>query len=399
MITITNPEVLGLSRTRLARIDAHMQRYVDDGKLAGIVTLIARRGQIAQIGCAGAQTVEEQQPMQPDSLFRIHSMTKPITSVAAMLLVEEGRLLLQDPVAKYISSFHEVQVGEVQQNGDLRLVKPARPMKIHDLFLHTAGLSYGYVNDAPVEAAYRASNWRAAATMAERVAAISALPLAHHPGTAWQYGVSTDILGHVVELITGMSLADFFQERIFDPLGMHDTAFWVPPEKLPRFTALYEPNPAGGICLADAPATSQYTKPPRLFSGGSGLVSTAPDYFRFAQMLLQGGELDGAQVLGRKSVEFMSMNHLPATLLPMRLGGDTMHGYGFGLGFSVVLDPARYGVLSSVGTLGWSGTATTAFWIDPQEALIGILMTQFTPSYTYPLSKQFKNLVNQALVS
>ncbi len=399
MVTITNPEILGLASTRLARINTHMQRYVDDGKMAGIVTLIARRGQIAHLSCTGYQTREARQPMQPESLFRIHSMTKPITSVAAMLLVEEGRLLLQDPVAKYISSFRHVQVAEGQQTGDLRLVKPVRPMKIHDLFLHTAGLSYGYFNDSPVEALYRASNWRAAGTVAEMIEIISALPLAHHPGTAWRYGVSTDVLGHIVELITGVSLADFFRERIFEPLAMHDTAFGVPPEALHRFTAVYEPDPAGGIRLADAPTSSKFAQTRRFLSGGGGLISTAPDYFRFAQMLLNGGHLNGVQILGRKSVAFMSMNHLPPQLLPMQLGDAVMHGYGFGLGFSVVLDPAQYGVISSVGTLGWSGTATTAFWIDPQEALIGILMTQFTPSNFYPISKQFKNLVNQALIS
>ncbi len=394
----TNPESVGLSRTRLARIDAHMQRYVDDGKVAGIVTLVARHGQIAHGGAVGYQTLEERQPMQLDSLFRIHSMTKPITSVAAMVLVEEGRLLLQDPVAKYISSFRQVQVGEGQQTGDLRLVKPARPIKIHDLLLHTAGLSYGYFNDSPVEALYRASNWRAATTMAELVTTISALPLADHPGTVWRYGLATDVLGHVVELVAGMSLADFLQERIFAPLAMQDTGFGVPPEKLHRFTAVYEPDPAGGIRLADAPATSKFARPTRFLSGGGGLVSTAPDYFRFAQMLLNKGELDGAQILGRKSVEFMTMNHLAPKLLPMRLGGDVMNGYGFGLGFSVVLDPAQYGVISSVGTLGWSGTATTAFVIDPQESVVGILMTQFMPSSYYPISKQFKNLVAQALI-
>lgn len=398
MGTRTTPETVGLSSARLARIDAHMQRYVDDGKVGGIVTLVARHGQIAHLGAVGHQSRETGQPMQPDSLFRIHSMTKPITSVAAMLLVEEGRVLLQDPVAKYLPSFRQVQVAEGPEVGDLRLVKPARPMKIHDLLLHTAGLSYGYFNDSPVEALYRASNWRAAATMAELVERISTLPLSNHPGAAWRYGLATDVLGHVIEQIAGMSLADFFQERLFAPLGMDDTAFWVPPDKRHRFTAVYEPDPAGGIRLADDPATSRFAQPTRFLSGGGGLVSTAHDYCQFAQMIVHGGRWNGAQILGRKTVEFMTRNHLAPHLLPMQLGNDRMQGYGFGLGFSVVLDPAQYGVISSPGTLGWSGTATTAFWIDPQEALIGILMTQFMPSNYYPISKQFKNLVAQALI-
>jgi len=394
-VEITRPEMLGFSRERLARLDAAMQRYVEQKKLAGIITLVARRGQIAHLGKAGAADIAAGRPMADDTIFRIYSMTKPITSVAALMLMEEGRLRLSDPVARYIEAFQNAQVLENPADPASACVACTRPPTLKDLFTHTAGLSYGF-EATHIDELYRQRVWglmqaNPDVTLAEFVNAIATVPLACQPGTRFIYSMAIDVLGRVVEVAADMPFATFLKERIFQPLGMMDTDFWVPPDKAHRLAALYSRDEAGAL-VAHNPTPFWYNRPTRNPSGGGGLVSTIGDYFRFAQMLLNRGELDGVRLLGRKTVEWMMMNHLPAGVHPH---GDP--AVGFGLGGSVLLDPGRATVMGSRGNFGWGGAANTNFWVDPQEELVGILMLQFMPSETYPVVADFRNLVYAAL--
>lgn len=393
------PEELGLSTTRLNRINRVMQRYVDEQKLAGIVTLVARHGAIAHFEAFGLRDLEANQPMQLDSIFRIYSMTKPIVSVAVMMLYEAGGFHLNDPVSKFIPAFKDLKVLVKPDYEGLKLAEPEPEMTIRNLLTHTAGLTYGFFEDSPVEAMYReAELLNRDITLEDMIQKLAAIPLIYQPGRAWRYSVATDVLGYLVEVFSGQSLDRFLAENIFHPLGMTDTAFYVPEEKLPRFATNYGPAESGGLEVIDPPATSPYAKPPCRFSGGGGLVSTATDYLRFCQMLLNQGELNGTRLLGRKTIALMTANHLPDDLMPIQIGPNFLHGYGFGLGFRVLLDVAQAGILGSVGEYGWGGAANTYFWIDPQEDLIGILMTQFMPSGHHPVSPDFRVLAYQALV-
>jgi CubicO group peptidase (beta-lactamase class C family) len=395
---VTNLASLGFSKQRLARINTVMQRYVDEGKFAGIVTLIARAGKTVHLNATGKRELESGTPMKTDTLFRIFSMTKPITTTAAMMLYEEGAFRLDDPVSVYLPAFAKTQVCVGTSYQGPQLAAPKRPMTIQQLMTHTSGLSYGWWQDSPVDALYRAAApkyQRDDLTLAEFVDGLAELPLAFEPGTAWRYSYATDVLGRVVEVVSGQSLRQFFQERIFKPLGMRDTDYQLKAKDLTRFAAAYGPNPAGGLMLIDPPVDSFYLRRKQLFHGGHGLVSSAEDYLRFCQMILNKGELDGVRVLGRKTVEFMGLNHLPPDL-PVR-NEFPLSAQGFGLGFSVLVNPALSGEIGSAGTLGWGGAANTNFWIDPQEQLIGILMTQFMPSDTYPVVKDFHALAYQAI--
>ncbi|MCX6046034.1 MAG: serine hydrolase [Chloroflexi bacterium] len=395
---LIKPEKVGLSATRLARIRPVMQRYIDENKFAGIVTLIARRGQLVHFEAIGLQDRETNQPMQVDSLFRIYSMTKPITTVAAMLLYEEGRFQLSDPVAKFIPAFQETKVWVQQNFAGMELAPQASPMTIRDLMTHTAGLSYGWFNDTPVDALYREAQLLSGKrSLAELVQVLATIPLAHQPGTRWRYSVATDVLGHIIEIIAGMPLDQFFAEKIFQPLGMNDTHFSVPSTEVKRFTTVYTTTESG-LTPLDVATTSAFLHKPNNLSGGGGLVSTATDYMRFCQMMLNKGELDGVRLLGRKTVELMVANHLPITLLPIGIGDKLLPGEGFGLGYSILLDPAQNQILGSEGVYAWGGAANTTFWIDPKEELIAILMAQFMPSDTYPLVRDFRVLTYQALV-
>jgi len=390
----STPEELGFSSERLDRIGTVMQRYLDEGKLAGIVTLVARRGRVVHFARFGYQDIEAGKPMEFDTLFRIYSMTKPITSVALMMLFEQGLVRLADPVSRFIPEFKDIKV--LGPNG--QLLDPVREVTIHDLLTHTSGLSYGDFEDPSPGEAYAQSNlfFRSDITNQELVRGLAALPLLFQPGTMWHYSAATDVLGHVIELISDMSLGDFFKQKIFDPLGMVDTAFRVPAEKVARFATLYgltEDDPLG--LIGDDIGGDYFN--PRLESGGGGLVSTAADYLRFAQMVLNKGELDGVRLLAPKTVELMTTNHLPPALLPMVLS-EPMPGLGFGLGFSVLMDLAQAGIIGSVGSHGWGGWATTRFWVDPQEQLVGIFLTQYIPSDTYLVADDFRTLVYQALV-
>ena len=412
MIETSPPETLGFSPHRLERINALARRYVDGGKLAGTVTLVARRGRVAHFEAHGQRDLEANEPMTRDTLFRIYSMTKPVTTAAAMMLFEEGELRLEDPVAKFIPAFGETKVFERSGVGGPVLVKPERPMTVRDLMRHTAGLSYGWYHDSPAENLYREAQPVApGVTLSEMVDRLAGLPLLYHPGRAWRYSLATDVLGRVVEVVTGEALDVTFAKRIFEPLGMRETGFFIPEENLGRFAAMYSPIKGyrfgssltvtpenASLALLDPPAHSPFRLPPSFLSGGGGLVSSTTDYLCFAQMLLNGGEANGVRLLGRKTLELMTMNHLPPALLPIGIGADELGGYGFGLGFSVLTNVAASAALGSPGSYGWGGAATTSFWVDPAEELVGVFMTQFMPSSFYPVVQEFRNAVYGALV-
>ena len=391
------PESVGLSSQRLARLTRAMQAYVDQGKLAGMITAIARRGHVAHMCKYGMMDIEAGKPMQFDTLFRIYSMTKPITSVAVMMLYEEGRFHLSDPVSRFIPGFADVRVFERKTDSGIELADLAREITIRDLLTHTAGLSYGFDEDSYVDSLYQKhilepSRQDPDCTLEQMANEFVRLPLAHQPGTTWHYSMATDVLGYLVQVVAGVHFEDYLQERVLQPLGMVDTSFAVPPEKLARFAATYGPAKEGGLALVDAPATSRFARPTRCPSGGGGLISTVNDYMRFAQMLLDQGRYEGGRLLSRKSVELMTANHIAPG---MRQAG--FEGSGFGLGFAVVTDPTEFPVLGSVGAYGWDGAASTVFWVDPCEALIGLLMVQFVPADHSPILGDFRVLVYQAI--
>jgi len=390
-----SPGEVGFSAERLKRIDAAMQRYIDQRKLAGIATLVARRGRVVHFERFGLQDIEANEPIQLDTIFRIYSMTKPITSVALMMLYEHALFHLTDPVSKFIPEFKKVKV--LVNEGELADL--TREITIHDLLTHTAGLSYGDDEDTPVDELYRQADvFNPQITLQEAIRRISELPLVHEPGQVWRYSMATDVVGYLVEVISDMPFADFLEEKILRPLGMEDTAFFVPSAKTERFATVYGQTEKGNLEVLDVATAGDYRETVRLHCGGHGLVSTAADYLRFAQMVLNRGELDGVRLLGPKTVELMITNHLPPALLPIAMGQEQMPGFGFGLGFSVLMDVAQAGIMGSVGVHGWGGWASTNFWIDPQEQLIGILMLQYIPSDTYPIREDFRTLVYQALV-
>jgi CubicO group peptidase (beta-lactamase class C family) len=396
-LPIAVPEEVGLSAKRLERISPIMQGYVDDNKLAGILTVVARYGKIAHFECVGMMDKEAGKPMKPDTIFRIYSMSKPITSVAVMMLYEEGHFLLTDPVSKFIPEFKNLKVFVKETESGLELADVEHEMTIWNLLTHTSGLTYGFFGESPVDLMYRKAVASGIKDLKEMIQKLSELPLLYQPGSAWNYSVSTDVLSYLVEVVSGQPFDVFLKERIFKPLGMVDTDFYVPAEKLGRFAANYGTAEGGGIKVIDAPTTSQYSKPATFFPGGSGLVSTAADYMRFCQMLLNKGELDGTRLLGRKTVEFMMMNHLPEEFRVFELKGSGF-GLGFGLGFGVTKDIIQTKSLGSEGLFGWVGAANTRFWIDPKEEIIGLFMNQFIPYDFYPVSQEFQVLVYQAII-
>ncbi len=394
MNTVT-PEHVSLSSARLGRIRPVVERAIDEGRFAGVITLVARRGEVAHFECMGQMDREAGKAMQPDALFRIYSMTKPVTSLALLMLYEEGKVRLSDPVSRFIPAFKDLKVYDHPLAGGVALAPLQREVTAYDLLTHTAGFTYGS-DQHPVEAMYDAVDIQnKGRSLAEFVAELVKLPLMFQPGMGWRYSVATDVVGHLVELVSGMTLDAFFQERIFKPLGMADTGFSVPPDKLDRLTTLYEYRPDGALTPIDTPHESEFIRP-KLFSGASGLVSTAADTLRFCQMMLNGGVLEGVRLVSRKTVELMTTNHLPPDLLPYGVGTPKL-GQGFGLGVSVIMDLAQYRGIGSVGAYDWSGMANTSFWIDPKEALIGLLMTQSTPYGHSPLNDDFRVLVYQAI--
>ena len=387
----TRPEDVGLSSDRLNRIKTLMQKYVAQNKLPGLLTMVARNGNIVHFEKYGMMDTDK--PMELNAIFRIASMSKPITSVAVMMLYEEGYFHLDDPVYKYIPEFRNLKVITSIDKDGIHVVNQIKPMTIRNLLTHTSGLTYGIFGNTPVDSIYRASKI-SDGTLKNMVEKLSQIPLLYQPGTKWNYSVSTDVLGYLVEVVSGKPFNQFVKERIFIPLKMKDTDFFVPVEKINRCAAVYglSENKVG-IKVIIKPDTAKVSKPAKLPSGGGGLFSTAADYMTFAQMLLNKGEINGVRILGRKTVEFMTENHLDNELLPI----NGQPGIGFGLGFSVVLDYPKTQMPGSNGEYGWSGLYGTYFSIDPKEKLIFILMTQFSP-YNYAISKEFNVLVYQSIV-
>jgi CubicO group peptidase (beta-lactamase class C family) len=401
-----DPSEVGFDPHRLARVDRHFEQYVDDGRLAGWLIAVSRDGRIAHLSTYGQRDMESGAPIELDTLFRIYSMSKPITSVAAMILYEEGAFELKDPVYRYIPSFRDTRVYRSGSSMSPVLEPVIEPMRIWHLLTHTSGLTYGFHHAHPVDAMYRAGGFEWGSPKDADLAACcdqwAALPLVFQPGAEWNYGVSTDVLGRLVEVASGMSLDEFFRTRIFEPLGMTDTTWSVSGADADRLAALYLPGPGRKAVSAGAMGKPA-RHPPAALMGGSGLVSTASDYHRFAQMLLRRGELDGVRILGSRTVDYMARNHLPGGVDLETFGRPlfaetTFDGVGFGLGFSVVDDPAKNKVLSSKGDYGWGGAASTVFWVDPVENITAIFLTQLLPSSTHPIRPQLKQLVNQALV-
>jgi len=373
------PESVGFSSERLGRITEFVRRDIDAGKLVGVVTMVARHGKIVHYEAQGTYGLDDDRPIDREALFRIYSMTKPVTTVAAMMLYEEGRFQLGDPVAKYLPEFEEQKIYR-----DGELVPPEHPMTIEQLMSHTAGLTYGGYGDHPAEIAYSEAALAGSHDLGEFVDRLAALPLRFEPGTRYHYSVATDVLGALVERLSGMTLEDFFHDRIFEPLGMNDTFFNVPEEKLDRLASNHYWDAEKGAMAVMPPERSRAPTGVTLFSGGAGLVSTAMDYMVFCEMLRRGGSYNGARILGPKTIQYMTINHLTDAV---RNNGASEYpashlypGQSFGLGFGVITDPGQSQVISSKGEYSWGGFANTKFWIDPEEDLVAILMTQFMAS-------------------
>ena len=398
------PEAVGLSSHRLARIDAWLERnYIEPGKLKGAVLAIARRGQVAHLSALGQMDAERARPMRDDVIFRIYSMTKPLTSTALMLLYEEGRFQLDDPIARFLPCFANPRVFAGGSRAKPETLPAARDITFRDLLTHTSGLTYGFMDATAVDAMYRDQGVDfqvSPLALAELVEKAAALPLLAQPGTAWNYSIATDVLGRLVEVISGQPFDRFLTERVLAPLGMAETGFRVTDEQMPRFAALYTRGADGLPTLMDDVPTSIFRKS-RLSSGGGGLVSTTDDYLRFCRCMLNKGELNGVRLLGRKTVELMTANHLDGDLAAMgqaRFSESSYVGIGFGLGFSVMLDPARAQILGSPGEYAWGGAASTAFWIDPAEDMAVVLLTQLLPSSSYPIRRELRVLTYAALI-
>ena len=403
------PESVGMSSSRLARLDRFLaERYIDSGRLPCALLQVARGGQLVHQSVLGKSSLENETPLREDSVVRIYSMTKPITSVAFMMLVEQGLVALDDPVHRWIPSWRNLGVyvgggGGLPGTPPGWLTKPTEgPMRIVDLLRHTSGLTYGFQNRTNVDAAYRANNLDAFAREDDLQAFVDALaqvPLEFSPGSAWNYSVSTDVLGYLVQQISGLPFDRYLRERIFEPLGMVDTAFFVDDARAARLAQCYVTTGK----LVPAPALGTFREPPPAPSGGGGLVSTAADYMRFCECLRRGGELDGQRLLGPKTLALMLGNHLPggrdlADVSVSMFTEAVYRGVGFGLGFAVTTDVARTGVAGSVGEFWWGGAASTAFWVDPVEDVCVVFLTQFLPSTMYPIRRELRTLINAAVI-
>ena len=397
---IVTPEIVGLSSARLARLDSVMQQRVDAGRIAGGVTVLARRGHVAHLGCYGHMDLAAGTPMRPDAIFRIFSMTKAITSLAVLMLHEEGHFHLVTPVAEFIPAFKELRV----QDGD-RLAPLERPVTVYDLLTHTSGLGYGIDSSSPVNIQFqKAAMLRMDETLAEKVARLPLIPLQHQPGRCYSYSIATDVLGHLVELVSGMPLDAFLRSRVLGPLGMADTDFYVPPEKRDHLAVMYTPGETAGLqgglldvgAVAGDPTQVPFglwtdkSQKPQFLSGGGGLVSTAADYLRFGMMLRGKGQLDGTRLVSRKTVELMTAP---------QLGPEKFFTPGFscGLGVSVMTDPARAQMAGSAGAIGASGAANTEWWYDPTEDLMGILMIQYIAYTPCTVPLDFRAMAMQAI--
>jgi CubicO group peptidase (beta-lactamase class C family) len=400
---MTEPAARRLSPQRLARMDRFLkERYVDTGRLAGTLALVAQRGEILHTSVVGEMDRERTKKMREDTIFRIYSMTKPITSIAFMMLVEDGLMALDDPVHRFIPSWKDLGVFSAGVVGGFVTTRTKAPMRMVDLLRHTSGLTYGFQQRTNVDAAYRKlgiGTIEASPLNLDRmIDELSRLPLEFSPGEAWNYSVSTDVLGYLVGKISGIAFDEFLRKRILEPLGMVDTDFHVPPEKAERFAACYGFDQKGKVVLQDDPAKSPYLQPPAFVSGGGGLVGTAADYMKFCQMLLNGGAANGHHFVSPKTLELMTLNHLPGGREMMEMSRSLFsesgnEGVGFGLGFAQVLNKARALTLGNEGEYFWGGAASTAFWIDPKDEIAVVFMTQFIPSSTYPVRKEMRTMV------
>jgi len=399
-------EVAGFSAEKLAKIETHLEtRYLKPGKIAGCRVQVVRRGETAYSATMGLMDIERDKAMCDDTIFRIYSMSKPVTSIALMMLLEEGRFQLTDPVYKFIPSWREHRVW-VEGEGEAMVTRaPKAPMTVQHLLCHTAGLTYGGFLpglELPVDSAYAAAGISRAGTdtLQEFVEKLAKVPLLYEPGSRWSYSISTDVCGYLVEVISGQSFESFLQDRLFGPLDMPDTGFSVSDAQLDRFAACYERTPDKSLRLQDDPETSRYRSAPAAPSGAGGLVGTVSDYANFCEMLLQKGQFRGKQIIGRPILELMTRNHLgDHSLAQMAVGGfseTSNDGVGFGLGFATTMDAAASGTVGE-GDFYWGGLASTLFWVDPVEDLYAIFMTQLIPSSTFNFRGQIKNLVYGAL--
>jgi CubicO group peptidase (beta-lactamase class C family) len=395
----------GFDPDRLTRIDRTLRAYVDDGRLPGWLVLVGRHGRVAHLSAYGWRDIEARLPVEHDTLFRIYSMTKPVTSVAAMMLCEEGAFELSDPVSRFVPSFADLRVYAGGPRANVLTVPAAQPVRIWHLLSHTAGLTYGFHRVNVVDEMYRAAGFEWGMPPGEDLAACcdmwASLPLLFQPGTEWNYSVATDVLGRVIEVVSGQPLDRFLADRIFGPLGMTDTRFFVDGDDAHRLAALYVPGADRKATRYDALGVTA-TRPPTAPSGGGGLISSAADYHRFARMLAGEGRLDGVRLLGSRTVRHMTRNHLPGGADLVACGrpiypDQPLTGTGFGLGFAVVQDPVAAGTLCSPGEFSWGGAASTLFWVDPAEDLLVIFLTQLLPSRTYPFRGLLRQLVYQAL--
>jgi CubicO group peptidase (beta-lactamase class C family) len=401
-LQLHTPESAGMDSARLARIDAIMGEFTQDDRLPGIMTLVQRRDKVVHLGRYGKMDIEAGRAMEEDALFRIYSMTKSIVSVAVMTLVDAGRLSLEEPVATFIPAFGKTKVYDGMDGTSLRLVEQQTPMKVYHLLTHTAGLSYGY-NDSPVEAFYRTvvpEVYKRERTLEDVIETIAGIPLRFQPGTQWRYSIAIDVLGYLVQVAAGMPLEDYLRERIFEPLGMVDTGFVVPAAQVGRLTQLYRSAALYRPTIVPAEEfgnVQDVTKPTRSPAGGGGLVSTLADYLAFCNCLLHGGKYEGGRLLSRKTVEWMTSNHIPAWMLPLKMGNGEAQDYGFGMGFRVITPLMGTHSQYSVGAYGWQGGCGTYFLIDPAEDMILLLMTQHMPGEPYLPHDRFRNLVYQAI--
>jgi CubicO group peptidase (beta-lactamase class C family) len=406
-----------MSKAALDRIEDHLKkRYIEAGRFPGTQLLVYRRGQLVHRSSQGFADLERKVPVKDDTIFRIYSMTKPITSVAFMMLVEEGRVALEEPVHKYIPEWKNLGVFQAGLMPAFLTRPPSRPMQIVDLMRHTSGLTYGFQQRSNVDAAYRElklGEVDKAGTLQSMITDLGKIPLEFSPGEAWNYSVSTDVIGYLIGQISGKPFEQFLKERIFDPLEMKDTGFFVAPAKTHRLAACYSASPqgamtfhaadrTGGLTLQDDPVTSSFLSPPSFISGGGGLCSTAADYLTFCRALLNGGEFGGVRLIGPKTLALMTSNHLPGGRTLPELSRSlfseaTYHGIGFGLGFSVTLDPAQTLIPGSRGEYAWGGAATTSFWIDPAEELIAIFMTQVLPSTATAIRRELRTMIYAAI--
>ena len=400
-----NERDAGFAPGRLERITAHIERnYIEPEKIVGCQVLVARRGNVAYLRSFGRMDRERDVPMRDDTIFRIYSMTKPITSVALMTLYEQGHFQLNDPVSRVIPEWRDQRVYVSGEGMDVETEPVASPMTFRHVLSHTGGLSYGWSNH-PVDRAYireGVNRQRDGETLRGMIEKMANVPLFYQPGTRWLYSLSTDVCGYLVEAISGKPFDQYLQETIFDPLGMTDTSFWVRPEKVERFAANYQREPDKTLKLIDDPRDSTYLKEPTFFSGGGGLTGTIADYYRFCEMLRRGGELDGARILGPRTIDLMTQNHLleGKDLTQMAIGtfSETAYeGVGFGLGFAMTLGEVESGGLGA-GDFYWGGAASTIFWVDPEEELSVVFMTQLMPSATFNFRGQLKNIVYSSIV-